>query len=148
LVIITHISLFSKEKRLNLRHFSFNILGMAVKLFLNSKTILDHVFSIISKNAYDASEVDKFLDVIIQDYRLVEANTIVNTKEYELLTTKYRTLEAEKRRLEVELEKYKTKFANIKSDDNVTTDNIEYISRINTLERFLWAHGFNPDTIK
>jgi DivIVA domain-containing protein len=121
---------------------------MAVKLFLNSKTILDHVFSIISKNAYDASEVDKFLDVIIQDYRLVEANTIVNTKEYELLTTKYRTLEAEKRRLEVELEKYKTKFANIKSDDNVTTDNIEYISRINTLERFLWAHGFNPDTIK
>ena len=121
---------------------------MAVKLFLNSKTILDHVFFFFSKNAYDASEVDKFLDVIIQDYRLVEANTIVNTKEYELLTTKYRTLEAEKRRLEVELEKYKTKFANIKSDDNVTTDNIEYISRINTLERFLWAHGFNPDTIK
>ena len=148
MVIIAYISLFSKEKRLNLVSFSFNILGMAVKLFLNSKTILDHVFSIISKNAYDASEVDKFLDVIIQDYRLVEANTIVNTKEYELLTTKYRTLEAEKRRLEVELEKYKTKFANIKSDDNVTTDNIEYISRINTLERFLWAHGFNPDTIK
>ena len=148
MVIIAYISLFSKEKRLNLVSFSFNILNMAVKLFLNSKTILDHVFSIISKNAYDASEVDKFLDVIIQDYRLVEANTIVNTKEYELLTTKYRTLEAEKRRLEVELEKYKTKFANIKSDDNVTTDNIEYISRINTLERFLWAHGFNPDTIK
>ena len=121
---------------------------MAVKLFLNSQTIINHVFSIISKNAYDATEVDKFLDVIIEDYRLIEANTVVNTKEYENLKTKNRTLEAEKRRLEVELEKYKAKFANIKSDDNVTTDNIEYISRINTLERFLWAHGYNPDTIK
>ena len=122
--------------------------NMAVKLFLNSQTIINHVFSIISKNAYDATEVDKFLDVIIEDYRLIEANTVVNSKEYENLKTKNRTLEAEKRRLEVELEKYKTKFANIKSDDNVTTDNIEYISRINTLERFLWAHGYNPDTIK
>ena len=121
---------------------------MAVKLFLNSQTIINHVFSIISKNAYDATEVDKFLDVIIEDYRLIEANTVVNSIEYENLKTKNRTLEAEKRRLEVELEKYKTKFANIKSDDNVTTDNIEYISRINTLERFLWAHGYNPDTIK
>ena len=121
---------------------------MAVKLFLNSQTIINHVFPITSKNSYDATEVDKFLDVIIQDYRLVEANSLVLTKEYESLKEKNKLLEKEKRNLEVELEKYKARFANIKSDDNVTTDNIEYISRINTLERFLWAHGFNPDTIK
>ena len=121
---------------------------MAVKLFLNSQTIINHVFPVTSKNSYDATEVDKFLDVIIQDYRLVETSTLMQTKEYEALKTKNKQLEKDKRNLEVELEKYKARFANIKSDDNVTTDNIEYISRINTLERFLWAHGFNPDTIK
>ena len=121
---------------------------MAVKLFLNSQTIINHVFPVTSKNSYDATEVDKFLDVIIQDYRLVETSTLMQTKEYEALKTKNKQLEKDKRTLEVELEKYKARFANIKSDDNVTTDNIEYISRINTLERFLWAHGFNPDTIK
>ena len=121
---------------------------MAVKLFLNSQSIYNHVFPVTSKNSYDATEVDKFLDVIIQDYRLVEASTLIPTKEYEAMKTKIKLLEKEKRTLEVELEKYKVRFANIKSDDNVTTDNIEYISRINALERVLWANGFNPDTIK
>ena len=121
---------------------------MAVKLFLNAQTIINHVFPINGKNAYDATEVDKFLDVIIQDYKLVENSVLIQAKEYENLKEKNKLLERDKRSLEVELEKYKARFANIKSDDNVTTDNIGYISRINTLERFLWAHGFNPDTIK
>ena len=121
---------------------------MAVKLFLNSQTIINHIFPLMSKNAYDATEVDKFLDIIVQDYRMVESNTLVLTKEYETLKEKNRLLEAEKRGLEVEVEKYKAKVANIKSGDNVSTDNIELIKRIDALEKFLWAHGFNPDTIK
>ena len=121
---------------------------MAVKLFLNSQTIMNHVFPVISKNAYNATEVDKFLDVIIQDYRLVETNVLILTKEYETLKEKNRSLEKEKRSLEVELEKYKARFANIKPSENVTLDNIEYARRIGTLEKFLWAHGFNPDKIK
>ena len=121
---------------------------MAVKLFLNSQTIINHVFPIINKNAYDATEVDKFLDVIIQDYKLVESNSLVITKEYDALKEKNKVLEKDKRNLEVELEKYKARFANIKSSDNVTNDNIELVRRINSLEKFLWAHGYNPDTIK
>ena len=121
---------------------------MAIKLFLNSQTIMNHVFPIISKNAYDATEVDKFLDVIIEDYKVVEANSLVIAKEYEQLKEKNKALEKEKRNLEVELEKYKARFANIKSGENVTMDNIEYIRRISVLEKYLWAHGFNPDTIK
>ena len=121
---------------------------MAVKLFLNSQTIINHVFPIVGKNAYDATEVDKFLDAIIQDYRVVEDNALVLKKEYEVLKDKARNLEQEKRNLEVDLERYKAKFANIKSSDNVNSDNIELVRRINALEKFLWAHGFNPDTIK
>ena len=121
---------------------------MAVKLFLNSQTIINHVFPVITRNAYDATEVDRFLDEIIQDYKQVEANSLVVKKEYEELVNKSRKLEQEKRNLEVELEKYKAKFANIKSSDNVTNDNIELVRRINALEKFLWTHGYNPDTIK
>ena len=109
---------------------------------------MNHTFPITHKNAYDAEEVDRFLDMVIQDYKLVEASVVIPVNEYETLKQKNKVLESDKRKLEVELERYKARFTNIKSSDNVTTDNIEYISRINTLERFLWAHGFNPDTIK
>ena len=121
---------------------------MAIKLFLNSQAIINHVFPLTHKNSYDATEVDKFLDVIIQDYRLVETNILILKNDYDSLKEKNRTLEGEKRHLEVELEKYKAKFANIKSADGVTIDNLEYVKRIGALEKFLWAHGFNPDTIK
>ncbi len=121
---------------------------MALKLFLNSQTIMNHVFPVVSRNAYDATEVDRFLDSIIQDYKQVEENSLILRKEYEDLVSKNRKLEQDKRNLEVELEKYKARFANIKSSDNVTNDNIELVRRINSLEKFLWAHGFNPDTIK
>ena len=121
---------------------------MAIKLFLNSQTIINHVFPVVGRNAYDATEVDKFLDSIIQDYKVVEANSLVLKNEYEEAKEKNRVLEKEKRNLEVDLEKYKAKFANIKSSDNVNSDNIELVRRINALEKFLWAHGFNPDTIK
>ena len=121
---------------------------MAIKLFLNSQTIIDRVFPVVGKNAYDATEVDKFLDMIIQDYRIVESNILVVKKDYEQLTEKNKNLEKEKRELEVEVERYKARFVNINPSDNVTTDNIELVRRINALEKFLWAHGFNPNTIK
>ena len=97
---------------------------MAVKLFLNSQTILNHTFPITHKNAYDAEEVDRFLDMVIQDYKLVEASVVIPNGEYETLRQKNKVLESEKRKLEVELERYKARFTNIKSSDNVTTDNI------------------------
>ena len=121
---------------------------MAVKLFLNSQTILDHAFPLTHKNSYNAEEVDRFLDMILQDYKLVESNVLIPSKEYESLKEKNKTLESEKRKIEVELERYKARFTNINPSDNVTTDNIELVRRINALEKFLWAHGFNPDTIK
>ena len=121
---------------------------MALKLFLNAQTIVNHVFPILHKNAYDATEVDKFLDIVIKDYQLMERNTIVNTKEYNTLLNKCKTLEKQKRDLEVELEKYKSRFDNIKSTDNVTSDNIDLLRKLNLYEKYLWAHGVNPDTIK
>ena len=65
---------------------------MAVKLFLNSQTILNHTFPITHRNAYDAEEVDRFLDMVIQDYKLVEASVVIPSSEYELLKQKNKVL--------------------------------------------------------
>ena len=114
---------------------------MAVKLFLNSQTILNHTFPITHKNAYDAEEVDRFLDMVIQDYKLVEASVVIPVAEYESLKQKNKVLESDKRKLEVELERYKARFTNIKSSDNVTTDNIELVRKINALELESWIQS-------
>ncbi|HHT66827.1 MAG TPA: DivIVA domain-containing protein [Erysipelotrichaceae bacterium] len=121
---------------------------MAVKLFLNSKAILEQTFPLESDNAYNAEEVDRFLDIVLKDYVTAEANVIISENEYNSLIEKVKTLENTKRLMEVELEKYKARFTNIKSSDNVTTDNIDLVRRINALEKYLWNHGFNPNTIK
>lgn len=121
---------------------------MALKLFLNSKTILEHTFPLVDTNAYNAEEVDRFLDMVLQDYKVAESNIIISIDEFNFMKEKAKTLEMEKRQIEVELEKYKARFTNIKSSDNVTTDNIELVKRINALEKFLWSNGFNPNTIK
>ena len=121
---------------------------MAVKLFLNSQTILNHTFPITHKNAQYAEQVDRVLDIFIQDYKLVETSVVIPVNEYETLKQKNKVLESEKRNIEVELERYKARYTNIRSSDNVATDNIELVIKINALEKFLWNHGFNPDTIK
>ncbi|NLB48467.1 MAG: DivIVA domain-containing protein [Erysipelotrichia bacterium] len=121
---------------------------MALKLFLNSKTILEYTFPLAKANAYNAEEVDRFLDMVIEDYKVAEANAIISLDEYNSIKEKVKTLEKDKRQIEVELEKYKARFINIKTSDNVTTDNIELVKRINALEKFLWSNGFNPNTIK
>ena len=86
--------------------------------------------------------------MVLQDYKVVEANVLLSSKEFESLKEKNKLLESEKRKIEVELERYKVRFTNINPSDNVTTDNIELVRKINALEKFLWAHGYNPDTIK
>ena len=75
---------------------------MAVKLFLNSQSIINHVFPVNSKNSYDATEVDKFLDVIIQDYSLVETSTLIQAKQFDTMKENIKILEKDKRNLEVE----------------------------------------------
>ena len=57
---------------------------------------MNHTFPITHKNAYDAEEVDRFLDMVIQDYKLVEASVVIPTTEYESLKQKNKVLESDK----------------------------------------------------
>ena len=120
---------------------------MAIKLVLTAEQIGNKIFKGVPRG-YDPYEVDKFLDQIILDYERVESNYLATQTEIDALKKRITTLEGEKAELEIELGKFKSKYSKIKPTDNVTDDNINLIKRINTLEKFLWQNGFNPNTIK
>ena len=120
---------------------------MAIRLVLSSKEILNKVFKGVPRG-YDPYEVDQYLDRIIKDYERVEENVLMTEEENKRLLNKIKELEQKNQSLEIEIGKYKTKYAKIKPTDNVNDDNINLIKRINTLETFLWQNGFNPSSIK
>ena len=120
---------------------------MAIKLVLSAEEIGNKVFKAVPRG-YDPYEVDKYLDIIISDYEKVENNYLGTKEEIAKLNEKIKRLEEESHYLEIELSKMKAKYSNVKPTDVVTDDNLNLIKRINTLERFLWRNGFNPDSIK
>ena len=120
---------------------------MAIKLVLSSQEILDKVFP-GAPRGYDPFIVDEYLDKIIKDYLLVEANVLEKTDYVENLLRENEKLKKEKQELEIELGKYKERFSNIKASDNVTTDNMELLKTINRYEKFIYNLGYNPKTIK
>ena len=120
---------------------------MESKLVLSPKKILEKSFTPNVKG-YDPNEVDAFLDLIIEDYKLVqrfqeESRSYINSLEVQ--TSK---LKEEKKSLEIENSNLHRKLDGIKEGDKVNAENMEYIQRIHTLENFLFAKGYDPRKIK
>ncbi len=132
---------------------------MADNLKLNEKDILNKKFKKDIKG-YDASEVDTFLDIVINDY--VSFKRIIADYDAEIasLNDKIKHLEAGDgnnniatykeriRKLEVENASYKSKFKGLSADDNVGKENYVYIKRLRELENFLYSLGYDPKTLK
>lgn len=158
----------SKRKvRLRLKkHPLFNIIEgpekpMELKLDLNAKKILDQKFTKDVKG-YNPEEVDAFLDRIIQDYLAFSQYQKQSGAYVEGLEDKIAALQNEKqscleerdgavdakKKLELENASLKNKLGGIKPSDKPTAENIQYISRINQLEDFLYGIGYDPRTLK
>lgn len=120
---------------------------MAIKLSFTSEEILNKKFPAAPKG-YNPLEVDIYLDKILKDYQTVEQNNLLSKEEIDSLNNRIRSLEEDNKKLELENASYKNKLKNIKEVDNVSRDNINLVKKINTYEKFLWNHGFNPNTIK
>ena len=120
---------------------------MAIKLKLNSKEILEMKFPNVPRG-YDPLYVDEYLDKIIRDYKLVEANYLVETNAIDSLNEKIAELEKTITELKIENSKYASRLKDINENDNVNADNIDLVRRINVLEKFLYQHGYMPDQIK
>lgn len=131
----------------NLLYYKLRGLNMAIKLSVTSKEILENKFK-VSPRGYDPFDVDQFLDKILKDYRVIESNYLVASKEIDALKNQIKQLEEEKKQLEIENAKYAKKFEGIIDNKNVTIDNIDLMKRISRLEKFIYNKGFDPKTIK
>ena len=120
---------------------------MAIKLVLSAEEIANKVFPGVPRG-YDPLEVDKVLDKVIVDFEKVENNALITKAELKKMQEKIDALEKDNQQLRIDISKLKNQLGDIKGSKKVTVENIDLIRRINKLEKFLWANGFNPDTIK
>ena len=134
---------------------------MELKLDLTAKKIYDQKFTKDVKG-YNPMEVDAFLDRIIQDYfafiqyqkqssafqENLEEKLAALQNERQLLLGEKGLVDEAKKKLEFENASLKNKLGGIKPSDKPTAENIQYISRINQLEDFLYGIGYDPRTLK
>ena len=120
---------------------------MPLKLKLTSEMILDKEFQ-GSTPGYNPLQVDEYIDRIIKDYKLVESNCLMLKKDVDDLYLQINQLTEENKNLRVQNLKYETRLSNIKEGDNVTSENVDLLKRINALEKFLYDKGYDPTKIR
>lgn len=118
-----------------------------ISLQLSSKEILDKSF-LGSTPGYNALDVDEYLDQIIRDYKVVEANYLFQKKYVDELINEINTLKKNLENLQIENKSLKTKLHGISDISKANSTNIDLIKRISALEKTLWKLGVNPTNIK
>ena len=117
------------------------------KLNLSVEKIENHKFG-NAPRGYDALEVDKFLDVVIQDYLLIEEMKLVDGKELQAAQEKIEELRKKNEQLLLENKKLEAKVPKNTKNPNVNQDNIKILERISILEKYLYKMGIDPKKIK
>lgn len=120
---------------------------MADKFKLNSDKILSKQFQ-VRKAGYNPSEVDAFLDLIIQDYQLMEDYVKASDRDKANLANKASMLQEQLNKAESELIVLKERVGDIKSNSDSSLNNLELIKRISLLEKALYRAGIDPNKIK
>ena len=120
---------------------------MPIKLKLTSQAILDKKFQ-GSTPGYNPLQVDEYIDRIIRDYKTVEENCLMLQKEAGDLNSQVERLTEENKKLSIENLKFKGRLSNVVEADNVTKENLNLLKRIDSLEKFIYAKGFDPSKIK
>lgn len=101
------------------------------RLNLTQKDILEKQFKFDTKG-YRAQEVDKFLDLIMQDYGILLARLAKKEEEVKELLEDNVRLQQENRTL-------KTKLDYIKDNSNTDVSNVDLLRRISSLEKIIYG---------
>lgn len=120
---------------------------MAYKVNFTSKTLLEYTFE---KNVrgYNALQVDRVLDKVIEDLSYYEFNLDSLAKRNENLELKCQNLEAKLKEKELEVAALQNKLPTLKSDKVVSRENVNLLKRIDALEKALYKKGVDPSKIK
>ena len=120
---------------------------MATKTKYTSYTLLHKKFPANVKG-YDANEVDKTLDEVIQDYKLFENNYTEAHNYISRLEQEVTLRREENNKLRTQNTILQSRLDGIKDDTNVSRENIDLIQRIRKLEKALYEKGVDPTKIK
>ena len=114
---------------------------------LTAEKILNKTFTPNVKG-YDPDEVDDFLDLIMSDYAAFE-RYYREAKSYTVdLENRLRKAKESGAEMELELAKFRQRFAGIGPNDRVTDENIVLLQRIRVLENELFRLGVDPTKLK
>lgn len=116
---------------------------MPLKLLLDSNRIFHKTFH-GSNPGYDALQVDAFLDIVIKDYNSFNDYVIAQQEETDKASKKIDALNEKISKLETENASLKNKLSSINANDDVSLSNIDFIKKINNLEKALKQFGVNP----
>ena len=120
---------------------------MAIKLNLDSSMILEKQFD-GQLRGYNALQVDKYLDMIIKDYKIIEENYLIEKEKLDQLKKENTELQRELDVAKVENSKMQSKVGGIRDSNSVSNENINNLKKIAAYEKFLYNHGYDPTKIK
>ena len=116
-----------------------------MKLLLTSKDILDKEFT--KQNVgYNPSEVDEFLDNILNDYRVIDDILANQDKQISLLSKENNLLKKDLDELRNEMKSKKN--TNFNLNEYSSLDNLELLKKISAYECALYELGIDPSKIK
>lgn len=121
-----------------------------MKFKLNTQEILNKKFKVIKKG-YSMTEVDSFLDLVLDDYREIDNISKKKDEEIEKLSKEVELLKKEvgdlKKREEIENLSF-IKSENYSKKDYESLDNLELLKRCSKYEKKLYTLGIDPSKIK
>ncbi|MDD6302475.1 MAG: DivIVA domain-containing protein [Bacillales bacterium] len=114
---------------------------------LSPQKIVDKVFQ-AAKHGYNALEVDKYLDDVIEDYTLMQDYICSLEKELEELKKSVKLYKGRLEQSEIQNAIMSEKLKNISDNDSASLSNIDLLKRISVLEQTLYKAGIDPTNIK
>ncbi len=101
-------------------------------IVLSPKDILHQQFK-LDVNGYRVKEVDRFLDVIIEDYQMVD----ILIQKYE---TRIKELENENKKLVDSLREVKFKMNSLEDTQSFNTSSLDVLKRLSQLEQMVFGN--------
>jgi DivIVA domain-containing protein len=120
---------------------------MKIQTKLSPSKIVDKEFS-AKKHGYDALEVDKFLDEVVDDYISLEQYITKLEKDYEEVMRTTKLYKTRMDQAEIQNEVMREKLGDISNNKDASLSNIDLLKRISSLEQALFKLGVDPSTIK
>jgi DivIVA domain-containing protein len=121
--------------------------SMKIETKLNANKILDKEFA-AKKTGYDALEVDKFLDAIVEDYSTFESYIKELENKVDELSQTLKLYKSRMDNMEIQNAVMSDKLSNISNNEACSLSNIDLLKRISVLEHALYKAGVDPTKIK